>query len=285
MKTKSFKFASLKQLLLFAVNPKNSSPSVKLWWRINEQCFAPAGITKKNGRVQLLRENVVGAIYSKDRIDPAYSYKTMKRSAENYPEQIVENAPEIGGLPCNTIWSEVNTIQVDLFANIQIDTNDEAAKALVELQTLLKNAKKLTLNIAEWGREYIESGLVLASIKQISDDDLQNEFLTGKLYVALSAVWVKGAKIVYDLDKEIVAKVNALYENNKVALAKAGLKFSFDSTESISTTFEYANKFYPVVRYGRITKRGTIKKSMPSQEELIIEDPDFEIELDTTDNQ
>ena len=260
----------------------------KFWWNIYGSCFAGTHFTKKNalimstgnnipsGSVFTLKKNILSKIVDKSLI---FKYATLEK-LENFPK--IKDASLTATPPCNSEYSFTNSTAIDVYGKLIDGTN--IGKINAELQTMLKKSKTLKINISEWGIDYIEEGsLELFLQKQLAKKDATILKITdGEHYIATEGICIKGMSFSYELDKEVVQKIKAIYEDNSAKFIEFGVTINISSETSLTTDFEYKEKFYPFLKFRKIKTDGNIKGMIKGLEtgKVILEDIDINDEID-----
>ena len=255
----------------------------KFWWNIYESCFAGTHFKKKNalfmstsnnipsGSVFTLKKNLFSKIVDKSLI---FKYNTLEK-LDNFPK--IKDFSLTANSPCNSEYSFTNLTAIDVYGKLIDGTN--IGKINAELQTILKKSKTLKINISEWGIDYIEEGsLELFLQKQLAKKDATILKITdGEHYIATEGICIKGMSFSYELDKEVVQKIKAIYEDNSAKFIEFGVTINISSETSLTTDFEYKEKFYPFLKFRKIKTDGNIKGMIKGLEtsRVILEDIDI----------
>ena len=236
----------------------------KLWWEINQSCFYGTNITKFNGlfmstanklratSIFKLEKNPFTKITDKHLI---YSNQTMAKLA-GFPKvsDSLSATP-----PCSFKLDYSNSASLEVYGKLVDQANIGSINA--ELQSILRSAKTLSAEISRWGIEYVELGAVQMFITDelAKKNKLAIQITDGSHYFSHFGVWVEGLKFSYELNKETVNKVKVIYESNKEKFASAGVSLNFSSETSFTTSLEFKDRFYPFLKFVKITKSGDLK--------------------------
>lgn len=291
LKHKNMKRAIIGWTILITIFSVSSSlgqnlekETTKLWWNIYGGCFSGTHLTKRNslfmstankissGSAFTLKRNIVNQIIDKG-LRFNYSTLYLLKGFPNLKNDSLSATP-----PCSFLLDYASTTGVDVYGKLVDEAN--IGKINAELQTILKNAKALKPTISKWGIDYIEEGnLILYLTSELNKGNQTVKLLTnGEHYIATMGIWINGMNFSYELDKEVVQKVKAVYEANKAEFLEVGVKIEFSSETSFSTTFNYKDKFYPFLKFKKIQTSGYIKIMKKQTPVLYLEDLDI---LDT----
>jgi hypothetical protein len=252
-------------LSAFNANSQATQKEVsKLWWDINESCFAGTSITKFNGlfmstasrlrasSVLLLKKDLVTKITDKQLI---FSHETMSK-LPGFPaiKDSLSADP-----PCEFTLDYTSSATLEVYGKLVDEANIGSINA--ELQSILKSAKTLKPKITRWGIDYLELGEVRFFLTEqlAKKNKYVMQITDGKHYLASFGVWVEGLTFSYEMNKETVNKIRVIYESNKDKFIEAGVKMDFSSETAFSTSMSFKKRFYPFLKFIRITKSGTIK--------------------------
>lgn len=255
---------------------QNTEKTVKqFWWNVEQGCFTGTSISKKNGMfVSTANKIPVGSTYKVKKnlwgkikgVSLDFTHKTIKEKLPSFPSK-VDSASATP--PCPFKLANTQDYQLDIAAKLVDQSN--IGKINAEIQTAMKKATALELDINKWGFEILEQGKIELCLNENKSNSFTDILRSGNRYITLTAIWIEGVDLNYELDKETVSKIEAIYEANKKEFIEAGITFSFQSTTNFSTNFKYNERFYPFYRFGKLTKKGDIKGFM----DVVIIEPDF----------
>ena len=255
---------------------QNTEKTVKrFWWNVKQGCFTGTSISKKNGMfVSTVNKIPVGSTYKVRKnlwgnvkgISLDFTHKSIIDKLPSFPSKVDSASTS---QPCSFKLTNTQDYQVEIAAKLVDQTN--IGKINTEIQTAMKKAVALELNIIKWGFEILEQGQIELCLSENKSNSFTNILRSGNRYITLTAIWIEGVDLKYELDKETVSKIEAIYEANKEEFIKAGVTFSFESLTNFSTKLKYYDRFYPFYRFGKITKEGEIK----GIKDVIITEPDF----------
>jgi len=120
---------------------------------------------------------------------------------------------------------------------------------------ILKNAKRIEVNIKQWGIDNIEEGkviLFLSDLASTNNSQIEKILLRDDTYIATRGIWIKGMSFAYKLDKETITKVKTILETKKQDLANANMDLKIKSELELEFDFEYDKKFYPFFKFREI---------------------------------
>ncbi|WP_312303778.1 hypothetical protein [Chryseobacterium sp.] len=255
----------------------------QLWWNIYGSCFTGTSLNKKNalfmstgnripsGSVFTLKKNIFSKITDKSLI---FSYPTL-RKIKGFPE--LKNADLSATPSCVSKLQYSNNTAIDIYGKLLDGTG--IGKINAELQVLLKKAKALDIHISQWGQDLIEEGLLEIFLQ----DELSRQnpviakIMDGEHYIATDGIWVKGMSFAYQLDKDSVTRIAAIYEQHKQEFMQFGVTIDIASSTNLSTSFKYAENFYPFLKFRKIEKNGNIKMLGKNQgnKAVILSEADF----------
>lgn len=235
-----------------------------LWWDINESCFAGTNITKFNGlfmstanrlrtsSVFMLKKNLITKITDKQLI---FSHETMAKLPGFPPiKDSLSTDP-----PCGFTLDYTSSASLEVYGKLVDEANIGSINA--ELQSILKSAKTLKPQITKWGIDYLELGEVRFFLTEqlAKKNKYVMQITDGNHYLASFGVWVEGLTFSYEMNKETVNKIKVIYESNKEKFIEAGVKVDFSSETAFTTSMSFKKRFYPFLKFVKITKSGTIK--------------------------
>jgi len=239
--------------------------STKLWWNIYGGCFSGTHLTKSNslfmstankisaGSVFTLKKNLSSKIIDKGL---RFDYATLKSMA-GFP--VLKTDALSSTSPCSFVLDYASSTGIDVYGKLVDEAN--IGKVNAELQSIIKKAKALQVNISQWGIDYIEEGkLILFLTDELNFGNKTIKLITnGDHYIATMGIWINGISFSYKLDKEVVQNIKAIYESKKAEFLEAGVRIDFSSETSFSTTINYNDKFYPFLKFKKIQKNGDVK--------------------------
>lgn len=236
-----------------------------LWWNIYGGCFAGTHFKANNslfmstankessGSIFTLEKNFLGKIIDKGL---TFNYKTLKE-IDGFPSLWEDN--QSATPPCNFVLSHSNSATIDIYGKLVDEANIGRINA--ELQTIIKKAKAQTLDIEKWGLDQIEEGKLILALQ----DEVTRSYKTlkliknGRQYVSTMGIWIEGVSFKYELDKETVTTIKAIYEAKEKEFLAAGVSFNFQSETDFSTNFNYKDRFYPFLKFKKIEVSGILK--------------------------
>lgn len=259
----------------------------QLWWNIYGSCFTGTKLTKKNalfmstgnkipsGSIFTLKKNIFSNIIDKSLV---FSYSTL-RKMEGFPE--LKNASLSATPSCVSKLQYANNTALDIYGKLLDGTGIGNINA--ELQTILKKSKALEINISQWGQDLIEEGILELFLEEqlAGQNAMINKVTDGNHYIATEGIWVKGMSFTYQLDKESITKIEAIYEQNKQQFIEFGITLNIASSTSLTTSFKYSESFYPFLKFRKIEKNGNIEGMVKIVEGnvIILSDLDIQDEL------
>lgn len=238
---------------------------IQLWWNIASNCFAGTSLTKKNalfmsmgnripsGSIFSLKKNIFSTIVDKSLI---FSYGTLTK-IDGFPE--IKNSNLTATPPCISNLQYASNTAIDIYGKL-LD-GMAIGKINAELETLLKKSKTLKINISQWGHDEIEEGVleIFFQSQIAAQNPVINKVTNGEHYIATGGIWVKGMTFSYELDKDSVARIAAIYEQNKEIFMEFGVSINIASSTNLTTSFTYKELFYPFLKFRKIKKDGIIE--------------------------
>ncbi len=263
---------------------QNIRKSVKnFWWRIEENCFAGTSISRHNGLfMSTANNNRVGSIYTIRRslggrmlkADPYRPYDELRKLYINYPDPSV-NPSVVSKCAFELKLTGDDTIRI----SDKIPELAGLGSIDAELLRILKSSSILKVAMDSWGYDAISRGSIEDFFSSNFLDNSVNSLRNGKRYVVLTALWVEGVKIDFNLDKNTATRVKALVETNLTALKEAGITLDLRNETVLATSINYDHRFYPFFQFGRITREGEVKTLV----DTVLEEVDFsEFNSDST---
>jgi len=229
----------------------------RMWWDIKDVSFVGTNITRKNGMFMSVANSIpVGSVYDISKKwgilsdkDLVFSSDTLKEKFPQYPDILEEQAKP----PSNFTLDSSNETGVDVLASMVDSTN--VADISANISMILKNAKRIEVNIKQWGIDNIEEGkviLFLSDLASTNNSQIEKILLRDDTYIATRGIWIKGMSFAYKLDKETITKVKTILETKKQDLANANMDLKIKSELELEFDFEYDKKFYPFFKFREI---------------------------------
>ena len=229
----------------------------RMWWDIKDVAFVGSNISRKNGMFMSAANSIpVGSIYDMKKNflgnfsdeNLVFSQETLTEKYNNYPEILTDSAKPSTSFTLDSS----NETGLEILASM-VDSTD-VADISAELSTIIKNAKKVVVNINQWGVDYIEEGEVSVFLTAMTNkgDARIKQILDGDNYVATRGIWIKGMSFESNVDQETITKIKAIVETQKADLVNANIDLNIKSELSIDIDFNFDKKFYPFFKFRKI---------------------------------
>jgi hypothetical protein len=229
----------------------------RMWWDIKDVAFVGSNISRKNGMfmsaansipvgsIYDLKKNIFGNLSDENLI---FSQETLAEKYNNYPKILTDSAKP----STNFTLDSSNETGLEVLASMIESTN--VADISAELSTIIKNAKRIVVQIKQWGVDYIEEGEVsvfLTEMANINDSRIK-QILDGDNYIATRGIWIKGMSFISSIDQETITKVKAILETKKQDLLNAKINLNIKSELELNIDFNFDKKFYPFFKFRKI---------------------------------
>lgn len=257
----------------------------RMWWDIKDIAFFGTNISRKNGMFMSMANSIpVGSIYDMDKNffgnftdqNLVFTQESLVKNYANFPKIINDSVKASTSFELDVVQNTDFNVFANILESVQI-TNISA-----ELETLIKKARNVTVDIKSWGVDYIEEGELAVFLTEMANqnDPRIQQIIDGDNYVATRGIWIKGITLKSNMDEETMAKIKAIAEVKKIDLADAKIGLNTDSSNHLDINLDFDKKFYPFFKFRSIKFEKSedyylIAKNQSQEKDVILDDVNF----------